>query len=197
MKYIASLVLPKNVEIALEIWLTSATIHNNYTPLSDRKLVDELEKKGVVAKKTTIERWRKKYNFADKLNSLTAQALSTDKDIRDLVTKSSNSAVVQKTIDDMRKNEELEDLAYGILKAKLLTLQNKHEHGGAITNDEAKIAVQIALLTSGRKDKALDREAAMATAKMLSSQDALQALIGSEIDIEPIDNDDIDIEIDE
>ena len=197
--------MPEHVRVALNLWLSSATIHNSYKPaLSDRKLVEALAEEGIKTSKSRISDWRKQYDFEKELNLHISQALSTDKDVQEMIAKSSNGAIVQKTIDDMKKNEDLEGLSYEILTAKLTSIKDKYAKGGGITNDEAKIAVQVALLTTGRKDKALDRDAAMAVAEKLSSQDAFKALIGAQIDIEPediqeavIDEDGEEIDLDE
>jgi len=176
--------MDKNQKIALDLWLGTATLFNDFKPCTDRELCIELSHLDIEVTKSTIDRWRKKFNFEGHLQNKISASMVTDSDTRDLIAKSASDAVIEKTIVDIERNGKLSGMAYAILEAKAEMILLKYETTSVVSDNDAKIAVQIAQLTTGREDRMLDRAAMLDTAKLISKDDILAGFGSLSIDVE-------------
>jgi hypothetical protein len=60
----------------------------------------------------------------------------------------------------------------------------KYEATGVLSDNDAKIAIQIAQLTTGRTDRMLDRAAMVDTAKLISKDDLLTQFNSIDVEVE-------------
>lgn len=162
---------------AMDVWLASASLDNNFETMTDRALSEVLEKEhGIVASKSTIERWRNKFGWQSFLDLKVASAVVNDEEKMDDIKSAIGLEAAKTTLVDVKRNGELNALAYSILFGELEEIKDKQLKGKRITLDEAKLAKDVATLTSGREDKLMDRAAFMGTAKLLSADDIKEAL---------------------
>jgi hypothetical protein len=176
--------MEKNQKIALDLWLGTATLFNDFKPCTDRDLCIELGHLDIEVTKSTIARWREKFDFAGHLQNKISASMVTDATTRELIAKSASDAVIEKTIVDIERNGKLSGLAYSILEAKAEMIMLKYETTKIVSDNDAKIAVQIAQLTTGREDRMLDRAAMLDTAKMISKEDILAGFDSLAVDVE-------------
>lgn len=162
---------------AMDVWLASASLDNNFETISDRALSDVLrEEYNIEVSKSSIERWRNKFSWQSFLDLKVASAVVTDEEKMDDIKNSVGIEAAKTTLVDVRRNGELNALAYSILFGELEEIKDKQLKGKRITLDEAKLAKDVATMTSGREDKLMDRAAFMGTAKLLSADDIKEAL---------------------
>jgi hypothetical protein len=162
---------------AMDVWLAHASLDNNFETMTDRALSEVLEKEhSIVASKSTIERWRNKFGWQSFLDLKVASAVVNDEEKMDDIKNAVGLEAAKITLVDVKRNGELNALAYSILFGELEEIKDKQLKGKRITLDEAKLAKDVATLTSGREDKLMDRAAFMGTAKLLSADDIKEAL---------------------
>lgn len=162
---------------AMDVWLASASLDNNFETIPDRALSDVLrEEYNIEVSKSSIERWRNKFSWQSFLDLKVASAVVTDEEKMDDIKNSVGIEAAKTTLVDVRRNGELNALAYSILFGELEEIKDKQLKGKRITLDEAKLAKDVATMTSGREDKLMDRAAFMGTAKLLSADDIKEAL---------------------
>jgi len=176
--------MDKNQKIALDVWLGTATLFNDFKPISDRDLCVELSHLDVEVSKSTIERWRKKFNFEGFLQMKIASSMVDDADTRAMIEKSSLDVAVKKTTVDVQRNSELTSIAYEILELKMRLIKTEYDQTNLISLDNAKFAKDVALLTSGREDKLLDRAALVGTAELITADEIRKALRDTVIEID-------------
>lgn len=170
---------------AMDVWLASASLDNNFETITDRALSEVLEKEhSIVASKSTIERWRNKFGWQSFLDLKVASAVVTDEEKMDDIKSAVGVEAAKATLVDVKRNGELNALAYSILFGELEEIKEKQISGKRITMDEAKLAKDVATLTSGREDKLMDRAAFMGTAKLLSAADIKEALKSTVIEFD-------------
>lgn len=181
---------------ALDVWLESASLDNHFETITDRGLCEVLkEEHGIEVGKSTIERWRKKFNWQSYLDLKISCAVVNDEEKLDDIKKSVGIEAAKRTIVDVGRNGELNALAYSILFGELEEIKGKQVSGKRITTDEAKFAKDVAILTSGREDRLMDRAALMGAASKVSREDFLGAITQTVLDIESaIDAEEIEIE---
>ena len=176
--------MEKNQKAALDLWLGSATLFNDFKPISDRDLCIELAHLDIEVTKSTIQRWREKFDFAGHLQTKISASMVNDADTRELISRSANDGVIEKTIVDIERNGNLSAMAYSILEAKATLIMQKYHETKIVTDKDAKIALQIAQLTTGREDRMLDRAAMLDTAKLISKEDILAGFNSIDVDVE-------------
>ena len=176
--------MDKNQKIALDLWLGTATLFNDFKPCTDRELCIELSHLDIDVTKSTIDRWRKKFNFEGYLQMKIAASMVDDKETRDMIEKSSLDLAVKKTTVDVQRNGELASMAYEILELKMQLIVKEYEVTKSISLDNAKFAKDVAALTTGREDRLLDRSALMGAAELISKEDILSGFNNLAVDVE-------------
>jgi len=170
---------------AMDVWLSTATLDNNFVAITDRALSDVLKAEhGIDASKSTIERWRNKFNWGGFLDIKMASGIVNDEEKMDDIKSAVGIEAAKATLVDVKRNGELNALAYSIMFSELETIAQKQIEGKRITSDEAKYAKDVAVLTSGREDRLMDRAALMGTAKLLSADDIKEALKNTVIELD-------------
>lgn len=162
---------------AMDVWLSTATLDNDFETITDRALSDVLKaEQSIEASKSSIERWRKKFNWGGFLDLKVASAVVTDEEKMDDIKSAVGVEAAKATLVDVKRNGELNALAYSIMFGELETIAQKQLDGKRVTSDEAKYAKDVAILTSGREDRLMDRAALMGGAKLLTAKDIQEAL---------------------
>jgi len=162
---------------AMDVWLSTATLDNDFETITDRALSDVLkEEHSIEASKSSIERWRKKFNWGGFLDLKIASSVVSDEKVMGDIEKAVGIDVAKQTLVDVERNGKLNALAYTILELKLESITDKYKKDNVITIEDAKFVKDVALLTSGREDRLMDRAALMGTAKLLSANDIKEAL---------------------
>jgi hypothetical protein len=176
--------MTKEQQKALDIYLESATLFNDFKPLSDREIAEALEDQGFKVGKSSIDRWRKKFDFEGHLRNKISASMVNDKETRELIEKSSSDEVIKKTIIDVERNGKLASKAYEILEHKSDLILSKYEATKQISDNDVKLALAIAQLTTGREDRMLDRAAMRDAAALVSRDDILAQLHVTDIEVE-------------
>ena len=171
-------------QAALKLYLESATLFNDYTPDSDAVIALKLQEAGIQSSKTSVERWRKQFNFKGQLEIRVSAALSQDQKVRDLIAKAGDDALIDKTVVDLERNNNLTSKCYEILEAKADLVLAQYKATQVITQKDAELAIKIATLTAGREDRMLDRKAMLGAAELISKQDVLSQFSEIEIEVE-------------
>lgn len=181
---------------AMDVWLSYASMDNNFETPTDRYLSDVLkDEHGIEASKSTIERWRNKYGWQSFLDLKISSAVVNDEEKMDDIKKSVGIEAAMATVVDVKRNGELNSIAYAIMEGELKAIYEKIQNGKRITADEAKYAKDVATLTSGREDRLMDRAALMGAASKVSREDFLGAITKTVLDIEnAIDAQEVEIE---
>lgn len=165
-------------QAALKLYLESATIFNEYTPDSDAVIALKLQEAGIQSSKTSVERWRKQFDFKGQLEIRVSAALSQDQKVRDLIAKAGDDALIDKTVEDLSTNNRISNSCYTILEDYLGKLQKRE----TISHREVETVIKIASLTTGREDKMWERGNIRKTAEIISKGESLKAL--STVDVE-------------
>ena len=171
-------------QAALKIYLESATIFNDYTPDSDAVIAIKMKEAGWESSKTSVERWRKQFDFKAQLGLRVSASLTQDKQVRDLIAKAGDDALIDKTVVDLERNNKLTSKCYEILEAKADLVLEQYKKTQVITQKDAELAIKIASLTAGREDRMLDRKAMLGAAELISKKDALAGLECVDVEIE-------------
>jgi hypothetical protein len=176
---------------AFEIYLESATFESDYKPISEEQLASKLEALGLKGSSSSINRWKKDFNWAQALQNKVTLAMSEDKQTRNLLQKSSLETVVKNTKVDIERNEVLLAASYEFFETETAKIRARQNAGEMPTRDEIELMKFVATLASTRRDKMLDRMAIMPP-EAVSAEQLLSRL--NKITIE-IEDDVIDAEV--
>ena len=171
-------------QAALKLYLSSATIDNDFTPDSDAVIALKMSEAGIQSSKTSVERWRKQFDFKKHLELHVSAVLSDDEKIKSMVAKAGNDALIDKTVVDLKRNNALTSKSYEILEKYADGVLERYEKTNTITQKDAELAIKIASLTAGREDRMLDRKAMLGAAELISKKDALAGLECVDVEIE-------------
>lgn len=176
---------------AFEIYLESATFESDYKPISEEQLASKLEALGLKGSSSSINRWKKDFNWAQALQNKVTLAMSEDKQTRNLLQKSSLETVVKNTKVDIERNEVLLAASYEFFETETAKIRARQNAGEMPTRDEIELMKFVATLASTRRDKMLDRMAIMPPVAV-SAQQLLSRLNGVKVEFE---DDVIDAEV--
>jgi len=167
---------------ALEIYLSGATIENNFKPPSSRVIAAQLKDENLEGGKTAVATWIKKFDFESKLkikikalesqaNIIKQQQIEKDKSIEILEDISPNiSQQAKDIISVMKLNNKVMSDGYFLLDEYLKSVKAEYDKTGKFPKSEIKHISNIVALTSAREDKLLDRESNNPDAKLTSKQ---------------------------
>jgi translation initiation factor 1 (eIF-1/SUI1) len=162
---------------ALELWLSSASLVNNFEPLSGRELVRRLKAEGYEASSSACHRWRQKYEWDSMLSSAKLSAVSSESTLGVIVKDTPLEAVVKNTEVDVRRNGVLIASAYQALEIIMGRYLRRLGEGDELTKDEKGDVIKIAALSSDRHDRMMEMLANMPQ-QSLSSRELLAELQG-------------------
>lgn len=175
------MVMTSTQQIALDKYLESATLENGYKACTFKQLADDLKKENIQVGKSTLQRWAKKFNFEKHLEKKIQIIIVDEAD------KTPEQKALAKTIKkDMvtvEKNSELMSKSYGILERFLDDTIFALDEGKKVSRDDIKIAKDIAVLTSTREDKLLDRLSNSGSDKV-SSDEIIEEFNTIDLDLE-------------
>ena len=176
---------------AFEIYLDSATFETDYRPISEEQLAAKLDALGLKGSSSSINRWKKDFNWAQTLQNKITLAMSEDKQTRNLIQKSSLESAVKNTKVDLDRNNVLIAASYQILEKEARRIIEKQNEQGYVSKDDMEIVKFFSTLSTARHDKMLDRLALMPP-EAVSAQQILSRL--NEITIE-VEDDVVDAEV--
>lgn len=176
---------------AFEIYLDSATFETDYKPISEEQLAAKLDALGLKGSSSSINRWKKDFNWAQTLQNKITLAMSEDKQTRNLIQKSSLESAVKNTKVDLDRNNVLIAASYQILEKEARRIIEKQNEQGYVSKDDMEIVKFFSTLSTARHDKMLDRLALMPP-EAVSAQQILSRL--NDITIE-VEDDVVDAEV--
>lgn len=176
---------------AFEIYLDSATFETDYRPISEEQLAAKLDALGLKGSSSSINRWKKDFNWAQALQNKVTLAMSEDKQTRNLIQKSSLESAVKNTKVDLDRNNVLIAASYQILEKEARRIIEKQNEQGYVSKDDMEIVKFFSTLSTARHDKMLDRLALMPP-EAVSAQQILSRL--NKITIE-VEDDVVDAEV--
>ncbi|WP_294966993.1 hypothetical protein [Sulfurimonas sp.] len=171
---------------ARELFLNSATLENDFTPISEKKLSELLEADGIETSASSIGRWKLKFNWKEQLQQNIALAFIDDEKIKETVRASALSEVVHKTTVDIKRNEILMSSSYQVLEHVMQKINEKIENKQGLRQDDIDNALKVFALAGGRADKMLDRLSNQPP-EAISSEEVLQRLFGTTLKVEDED----------
>jgi hypothetical protein len=166
---------------ALDLYLKSATIENDYKPLTYQQLSEELKKNGITKGKSTLQRWGATFEFEKRLENK-LQTIMIDEDDKTPEQKAL-SKVYKKDAVTVERNSDLMAMSYDILEKFTEGVIEDIEAKKPVSLDKIKITKDIAVLTAGREDKLLDR-LANAGGDTLSSDELKEEFEMIDVEIE-------------
>jgi len=140
---------------ALDIYLESATIENEYKPLSLNRIAEQLKSEGFEASSSGVGRWKKDFHFEEVLAKqiqLAVIAQSGEKIEEKAVEKAT-----EKTLTALEINNAITDGCYEVMGLFVKQVKNNYANTNVIPRDDIKLITSIAAFTGGREDKMLDR----------------------------------------
>ena len=176
---------------AFEIYLDSATFETDYKPISEEQLASKLDALGLKGSSSSINRWKKDFNWTQALQNKVTLAMSEDKQTRNLIQKSSLESAVKNTKVDLDRNNVLIAASYQILEKEARRIIEKQNEQGYVSKDDMEIVKFFSTLSTARHDKMLDRLALMPP-EAVSAQQILSRL--NKITIE-VEDDVVDAEV--
>jgi hypothetical protein len=176
---------------AFEIYLESATFESDYKPISEEQLAAKLDALGLKGSSSSINRWKKDFNWTQALQNKVTLAMSEDKQTRNLLQRSSLQMVVKNTKVDIDRNEMLLAASYEFFEIETTKIRARQNAGETPTKDETEFMKFVATLTSTRRDKMLDRLAIMPP-EAVAAEQLLSRLNGVKVEFE---DDVIDAEV--
>lgn len=176
---------------AFEIYLDSATFETDYKPISEEQLAAKLDALGLKGSSSSINRWKKDFNWVQALQNKVTLAMSEDKQTRNLIQKSSLESAVKNTKVDLDRNNVLIAASYQILEKEARRIIEKQNEQGYVSKDDMEIVKFFSTLSTARHDKMLDRLALMPP-EAVSAQQILSRL--NDITIE-VEDDVVDAEV--
>lgn len=171
---------------AREVFLNSATLENDFTPMSEKKLAEFLEADGIMTSASSIGRWKTKFKWKEQLQQQIALAFVDDEKIKETVRSSALSEVVHKTTVDIKRNEVLMSSAYQALEHVMQKINEKIANNQGLRQDDIDNALKVFALAGGRADKMLDRLSNQPP-EAISSEEVLERLIGTTLKVEDED----------
>lgn len=176
---------------AFEIYLESATFESDYKPISEEQLASKLEALGLKGSSSSINRWKKDFNWTQALQNKVTLAMSEDKQTRNLLQRSSLQMVVKNTKVDIERNNVLLAASYEIMESEAKRIVARQRETGTLSAEDFERAKFISTLSAGRSEKMLDRLAIMPQ-EAVSAEQLLSRLNGVKVEFE---DDVIDAEV--
>ena len=180
---------------ALEIYLQSANFDNNFTPLSERALQDELKKRGFEVGSGSIHRWKVKFKWAQLLENAVNSAIVDDKNVQTALKNSSLQSAVKNTKVDLDRNNIILAACYEIGEIELAELLQKRRDS-KLSNAEFDRFYKLMKMAKESQDRMLDRLANMPK-EYANSDEVFKRLSFIDVDIEERgDNEVVNFELD-
>lgn len=147
--------------LAFEIFLDSACYENDFKPISEDALAKKLNDIGHKASSSSINRWKAKFKWSEALKHKVTLAMSEDKGLNALITKSSLESAVKNTKVDIERNSILIAASYEALEIEAFEILERKKQGQKLSKEQAEMLKFISTLSTSRHDKMLDRQALM------------------------------------
>lgn len=178
-------------QIAFNLFLDSANAQNDFTPLSESRLVEELHRMGFKTSTSSVNRWKEKFKWREFLEQKINMALVSDKGLKKAIVASSLDTVVRNTQIDLRRNSLLLSACYEIGEHEIAKILEKSQMGERLNKEDFNRYIATFKLLADRDDKMLDRLANMSNST-ISSEEVLEKLNAIEVEVESEEEDDSD-----
>ncbi len=166
---------------ALEIYKNSATLYNDYKPCSIEAIAKQLKDEGYEASSSSVQRWKKKFDFDSYLNLEIQSVMVRDNSV--VISQQASKEAAKKTVVDLEKNASLMGECHDLLECFVKQTKEVYKRTKVIKRDDAKLALAIYAQCGNREDKFLDRVANSGGDK-ISSEQILEEIIAIDVDIE-------------
>lgn len=153
---------------SLEIYLDSATYENDYKPYSCQKIAEILKDEKLEGSKSSVNRWMNEFDFESHLQLKIQASFTQDKSIAR--TTDNMRKAVEKDLVSVERNGKLIAATYTILEKYTDHILDNIEKTNRFIREDIKLVKEIAVLTTGREDKMLDRLATIGNDKITSEQ---------------------------
>lgn len=170
-------------KIAFEMFLDSACYENDFKPISEEALAEKLKERGLKASSSSINRWKAKFNWNEAVKNKVTLAMSENKSAKALIVQSSLESAVKNTKVDLERNELLLAGSYQFFEREEKRILALQAEGKTISKEDTDTMKFIATLTSGRRDKMLDRLALMPP-EAVSANEIIERFNQIEIEVE-------------
>lgn len=142
-------------KLAYELYLDSPSITNDWTPITEKALQAKLKELGHSVGSGSINRWKKKFKWAEALEAKLAVAMASD-DSRELVKSSALKTATKNTQVSIELNNALVATGYEIAYNEFAILKAKSDAGALDMKDFKKYSELMKIFTD-REDRMLDR----------------------------------------
>ncbi len=166
---------------ALEIYKNSATMYNDYKPCSIEAIAKQLKEEGYEASSSSVQRWKKKFDFDSYLDLELQSVMVKDNSI--IIAQQATAGAAKKTVVDLEKNAALMGECHDLLQLFVKQTKEVYQKTKHIKNADAKLTLAIYTQCGTREDKFLDRVANSGGDK-LNSDEILQEISAIDVDIE-------------
>lgn len=155
---------------AYELFLGAAKAENNFTPMTERKISEQLKSEGMDISCSCINRWKARFKWNEGLQTAINAALGSDAALKNAVQKSAANSLVKATRVTTAALGELLGLTYDILKEEAVQMRQKQLEGIPLSYNDKNLARDIARLAGEREDRMLDRLANAPTAVVTAAE---------------------------
>jgi hypothetical protein len=168
---------------ALELWLQSADLQNNFTPMTERKLCERLQAEGYQISDSQINRVKQKFGWKALLEAKITASVSESKEVVAVFESAGLESVIKNTKIDAKRVETLQASTHEAMEILMGRILKKLHEGKELGKEETKTIIAIAQYSAVVKDKILERINNLGTAT-LSSEEIKKTLTDIELEFE-------------
>lgn len=168
--------------LAYEIYIDSPSVLNDWTPITEKNLQAKLKEAGHSVGAGTINRWKKKFKWAEALEAKLVVAMSSD-DSRELVKTHALKTATKSTQVSIEANNALVAMGYDVAYNEMALLKLKSDNGEDLSPKDFKKFIELMKLFTEREDRMLDRLAQIPRVA-ISANEILSKLEVIDIEVE-------------
>jgi hypothetical protein len=168
---------------ALELWLESADLQNNFNPMTERKLAERLQAEGYQISDSQINRIKQKFGWKNLLEAKVTASVSDDSQVVAVFENAALESVIQNTKIDAKRVEVLQASTHEAMEILMGKILKKLREGKELNKEETKTIIAIAQYSAVVKDKILERINNMG-AQTLTSMEIKESLKKVELEFE-------------
>ncbi|AQW87118.1 hypothetical protein CPIN18021_0271 [Campylobacter pinnipediorum subsp. caledonicus] len=171
-------------QMAFNIYIDSASFENDFKPMSEEAIAQKMRNEGHETSSSSINRWKNKFEWNKALENKITLAMSENKELKNIIQKSSLQTTVKNTKVDIERNNMIIAGSYEIMERELTRLINDQKQNGKLkSKEDIELFKFIATLSTQRHDKMLDR-LALIPPESVSGDELISRLMDVTIDVE-------------
>ncbi|MDR0666306.1 MAG: hypothetical protein LBF71_02730 [Campylobacteraceae bacterium] len=168
---------------ALELWLESAELQNNFTPMTERKLAERLQAEGYQMSDSQINRVKQKFGWKALLEAKVTASVSDSAEVVTVFENAGLESVIKNTKIDAQRVEILQASTHEAMEILMGRILKKLREGKELNKEETKTIIAIAQYSAVVKDKILERINNLGT-HTISSDEIKKQLESVELEFE-------------